>query len=98
MEPVPGYRFANWERGYGDFHLAPDLATLRRASWLDKTAIVLCDVEDEAAHRPVAVAPRSILRRQLEAAEALDYSVMALLSLNTTFIGILPRSPCKGLR
>ncbi|MFQ5448859.1 MAG: glutamine synthetase, partial [Saprospiraceae bacterium] len=20
MEPVPGYRFANWELGYGDFH------------------------------------------------------------------------------
>ena len=81
MEPAPGYRFANWERGYGDFHLAPDLATLRRASWLDKTAIVLCDVEDETAHRPVAVAPRSILRRQLDAAEALDYSVMAASEL-----------------
>ena len=81
MEPVPGYRFANWERGYGDFHLAPDLATLRRASWLEKTAIVLCDVEDEAAHQPVAVAPRSILRRQLDAAEALGYSAMAASEL-----------------
>ena len=47
MEPVPGYRFANWELGYGDFHLLPDLDTLRRASWLDKSALVLCDVEDE---------------------------------------------------
>ena len=25
MEPVPGYEFANWELGYGDFHLAPDM-------------------------------------------------------------------------
>ena len=41
MEPAPGYRFANWERGYGDFHLAPDMATLRRASWLEGAAIVL---------------------------------------------------------
>ena len=23
MEPVPGYSFASWERGYGDFHLVP---------------------------------------------------------------------------
>ncbi|MCK5921407.1 MAG: glutamine synthetase, partial [Methylococcales bacterium] len=38
MEPVRGYKFANWELGYGDFHLIPDLATLRHASWLDKTA------------------------------------------------------------
>ncbi len=29
MAPVPGYRFANWELGYGDFHLVPDLGTLR---------------------------------------------------------------------
>ena len=73
MEPVPGYRFANWERGYGDFHLKPDLDTLRRASWLDKTALVLCDVEDERAHEPVNVAPRSILRRQLATAESLGF-------------------------
>ena len=36
MEPVAGYDFANWERGYGDFHLAPDLSTLRVASWLER--------------------------------------------------------------
>src|SRR5262245_57816823 len=42
MDPVPGYMFANWELGYGDFHLVPDLKTLRIASWLDKTALVLC--------------------------------------------------------
>ncbi len=81
MEPVPGYRFANWERGYGDFHLAPDMTTLRRASWLEGAAIVLCDVEDEAAHQLVAVAPRSILRRQLGAAAALGFSVKAASEL-----------------
>ena len=31
MEPVSGYRFANWEKGYGDFRLVPDLATLHRS-------------------------------------------------------------------
>ncbi|MEC8951941.1 MAG: glutamine synthetase, partial [Acidobacteriota bacterium] len=31
MTPVAGYRLANWERGYGDFHMAPDLPTLRVA-------------------------------------------------------------------
>ena len=53
MEPVQGYEYANWELGYGDFHLVPDLNTLRVASWLDKTALVLCDVEDEASGAPV---------------------------------------------
>src|SRR3954471_22595456 len=53
MEPVPGYRFANWELGYGDFHLVPDLDTLRLASWLDKSALVLCDVKSEKSHELV---------------------------------------------
>ena len=29
MEPVPGYEMANWENGYGDFGIVPDMATLR---------------------------------------------------------------------
>jgi len=66
MEPVPGYHFANWELGYGDFHLVPDIATLRRADWLDKTAIILCAIKDEKEHTAVAQAPRSILTRQVE--------------------------------
>ena len=49
MQPVPGYTFANWERGYGDFRLVPDLDTLRVASWLEKTALVLCDLEDDGS-------------------------------------------------
>ena len=81
MEPAPGYDFANWELGYGDFHLAPDMDTLRQASWLSKTAIVLCDVEKESLHQPVAVAPRAILRRQLRAVEDLGYRVNAASEL-----------------
>ena len=64
MEPVPGYQFANWELGYGDFHLAPDMATLRRAAWLPHTALVICDVVDADTHQPVAVAPRQARRPQ----------------------------------
>jgi glutamine synthetase len=70
MEPVPGYRFANWALGYGDFHMVPDLSTLRVASWLDRTALVLCDLHDEKTHELVGVAPRSILRRQIDAARS----------------------------
>ena len=77
MEPVQGYDYANWELGYGDFHLVPDLSTLRVASWLDKSALVLCDVEDEASGALVPVAPRSILRRQVDRAASMGYSAMA---------------------
>jgi glutamine synthetase len=81
MEPVQGYRFASWEKGYGDFHLVPDPDTLVVASWLEKSALVLCDLADDRTGDPVAVAPRSILRRQVDAARTLDYSAVAASEL-----------------
>jgi len=65
MTPVPGYQFASWERGYGDFACRPDFSTLRILPWLDRTALVLCDLFDEHSGEPVAVSPRQILRAQL---------------------------------
>src|SRR5688500_16255468 len=29
MNPTPGFKYANWELGFGDFHMVPDLSTLR---------------------------------------------------------------------
>ncbi len=81
MTPVAGYRFANWERGYGDFHLAPDLGTLRVAAWLPKTAFVLCDLLDVRSHALVAVAPRSILRAQLARLAEAGYTAQAASEL-----------------
>jgi glutamine synthetase len=74
MEPLPGYRFANWDAGYGDFQLVPDMNTLRLIPWLDKTALVICDVLTEEGEI-VEVAPRQILKRQLERARAAGYTV-----------------------
>jgi glutamine synthetase len=80
MDPTPGYRFANWQKGYGDFHLVPDLATLGIASWLEKTALVLCDVKAPAGD-DVPIAPRTILRRQLAAARDLGFVAYAASEL-----------------
>lgn len=81
MEPVPGYAYASWEKGYGDFHLVPDMATMRMADWLDRTVIVLCDLEDPATSDPVAVAPRSMLRKQLDRAAAMGFTAKAASEL-----------------
>ena len=81
MVPVSGYRFANWEQGYGDFHLVPDGNTLRLASWLEKTALVLCDVKSEKTGELLAVAPRSVLRRQLERAAGMSVTSVAATEL-----------------
>ena len=81
MEPVPGYSYANWELGYGDFHLVPDLSTMRTADWLPGTAIVLTDLQDPNSHEPIAVAPRSMLRRQIERAADAGFSAKAASEL-----------------
>ncbi len=77
MEPISGYRFANWERGYGDFHLVPDLSTLRLASWLDSTVMVLCDVVHPKDHTLVPIAPRSLLKQQIERASQMGFHAKA---------------------
>lgn len=75
MTPVPGYRFASWSTGYGDFRCVPDFSTLRLIPWLEKTALVLCDLFSQDGD-PVSVSPRQILRRQVERADAAGYRVM----------------------
>ena len=76
MDPVPGYEYTSWASGYGDFRLIPDLKTLRLAAWLDKSAIVLCDVHKEEEDVLEEVAPRTILRKQVEQAAAGGYVAM----------------------
>jgi len=75
MDPVPGYQIANWESGYGDFLLQPDLATLRRIPWLEGTALVLCDVLWQDG-KPVNPSPRQVLKRQVERALELGFTPM----------------------
>ena len=74
MEPVPGYAAANWEKGYGDFVMKPDLATLRRIPWLPATALVLCDVVDHHHHDPIPHSPRGMLRNQVARFAAMGMS------------------------
>ncbi len=81
MDPVPGYAFTSWAKGYGDFRPIPDLETLRLASWHDKTALVLCDVYQRHSDELVPLAPRSILRNQVQRAADRGYTVMAASEL-----------------
>ena len=76
MEPTGGYDLASWATGYGDLRVVPDLSTLRHASWREQTTLVLCDLQ-QADGAAVTVAPRSVLRRQVDVARAAGYAVAA---------------------
>jgi glutamine synthetase len=59
--------YAGWHTGWRDFLLIPDMSTLVRAAWLERTAIVIADIVEEHDRSPVEVSPRRILQRQVEA-------------------------------
>jgi len=80
MNPLPGYRFANWDKGYGDVVVRPDYTTARKVPWLPGTAMVIGDLTDEAG-TPVEVSPRQILRRQLARAAERGYRVCSATEL-----------------
>ena len=65
MDPMDGFKLANWDKGFGDYEIRPDLATLRVLPWQPGTALVLCDFLHHDG-KFVAEAPRSVLRRQLD--------------------------------
>jgi glutamine synthetase len=76
MQPMPGYSFASWDKGFGDIQRRPDWNTLCRATWLDRTALVLCDVHDAETSELVEIAPRTVLTQQMERARAAGFLPM----------------------
>jgi len=73
MEPIPGFKFASWDRGYGDLSVRPDCNTLRRIPGLPGTALVLGDAVDHHGNE-IPVSPRTILKQQLRRLQALGYT------------------------
>src|SRR3984885_2118669 len=80
MNPLPGYRFANWDLGYGDMLALPDYDTARHLPWLPGTAMVIADLSNEDG-TPVDVSPRQILRRQIERAAERGFRVLSATEL-----------------
>jgi glutamine synthetase len=81
MDPRPGYAMTSWDDGFRDCRMVPDLDTLRIVPWLDRTALVICDPYYEDSDELVEVAPRALLRRQLERYTALDMSLKCATEL-----------------
>ena len=77
MNTPEGFRLMNWETGYGDWIAAPVWDSMRVLPWLERTAIVLSDTVDEETHQEIPVSPRTILKRQVDRAQAMGIDVKA---------------------
>jgi glutamine synthetase len=65
MHVLEGFELANWEKGFGDFCVRPDLGTVKKLPWHEKTVVVLGDVAHHDG-KPVEETPRAVLARQLQ--------------------------------
>lgn len=81
-EAVDAPVFGPYTSSYGDLRLRPDLATL--APDTDGSWFVVCDAEWPDG-RAVDIAPRTVLRRQLEAAEEVGLTPSVGLEHEVTF-------------
>lgn len=94
MHVLDGFRFSNWETGYGDLECRPDMTTLRRLPWLDGTVMVLGDTYDHGG-KLIDVSPRTILRRQVDAAAELGYESMVGTELEFYLLEEAPGSAAE---
>ena len=70
MDPQDGFALANWDAGFGDFEMRPDMAAIFPIPWETSSALVFCDFHHHDG-KLVEQAPRTILRRQIERLAAL---------------------------
>src|SRR5947209_7872834 len=66
MDPMDGFKLANWDSGFGDFEMRPDPDTIRLLPWQPGAALVICDFVRENGGA-VLESPRSLLRSQVDA-------------------------------
>ncbi|UNO38940.1 glutamine synthetase family protein [Streptomyces sp. MST-110588] len=83
MRPLDGFALTSWATGYQDLRVQPDLSTVRLLPWQPGTALVHADAVGPDG-RPVAVAPRQMLRGALARLAERGLSVKA--GLETEFV------------
>jgi glutamine synthetase len=67
---IDGLAIGSADTGFADIVMVPDLSTFRVVPWEGHTAAVICDYTTESGE-PLAVAPRTVLRRVVDRALAL---------------------------
>lgn len=83
MTPVDGFALASWDTGYQDLVIRPDPDTIRVLPWMPGTALVHVDAVGHDG-RPVPVAPRRMLRHQLD--RLAELGLRAKVGLETEFL------------
>jgi glutamine synthetase len=81
---LPNLKFSNWERGFADIVMKPDLSTFAMVPWEENIASCICDLWTEHGD-PVTISPRYVLNNVVERARSMDYEPMAAAELEFRF-------------
>ena len=81
---LPDLKFSNWERGFADIVMKPDLSTFAMVPWDEHVASCICDLWTEHGE-PVVIAPRYVLNNVVERARAMGFEPMAASELEFRF-------------
>ena len=81
---LPNLTFSNWERGFADIVMKPDLSTFALVPWEERVASCVCDLWTEQGE-PVSISPRYVLQRVMERARSMGYEALAAAELEFRF-------------
>jgi glutamine synthetase len=79
------------ENGWADIRLVPDLTTLRQVPWEPHAALVICDAYAADTDELLAVAPRTILRGQVQRAHAKGIALQFASELEFYLAAVSPK-------
>src|SRR6266516_1911655 len=81
---LPNLKFSNWERGFADIVMRPDLSTFVMVPWEENVASCICDLWTEHGE-PVIISPRYVLNNVVERARSMGYEPLAASELEFRF-------------
>jgi len=83
-EVIGSLPFSNWEIGFGDIVMRPDLDTFAIVPWEDGCASVICNFYTEHGD-PLPISPRFVLQRVVQGAREAGYVAKMAAELEVRF-------------
>lgn len=83
-EVIGALPFSNWETGFRDIVMRPDMETFAVVPWEEGCASVICDFYTEHGE-PLALAPRNVLRHIVDEARGAGYVANMAAELEVRF-------------
>lgn len=83
-EVIGSLPFSNWQTGFGDIVMRPDLSTFAVVPWEEGCASVICDFYTEHGD-PLLLSPRAVLQRVIQAAATAGFVAKMAAELEVRF-------------